>query len=189
MTTAMAVVRIQPLHYGHALLFNHMIGNFQNVIVGIGSVNAPRDFRNPFSYEDRKQMIRNIYGGRIKIIQLEDIGTEQHTDQWCDYVLDRVEALKLPKPNVYVTGSNADAEWYKGRFPHVREFTLDEPFVPANPDDEDKAIHIINRYKNTIPSATEIRTLICNRGTWKQWVPSINHRLIDEQYPKELFVR
>lgn len=52
------VGRFQPFHLGHQAVIDLALQRAKNVLVLVGSANAPRSPRNPFSYDERKQMIR-----------------------------------------------------------------------------------------------------------------------------------
>ena len=158
----LAVMRTQPLHYGHCLIIDQMIKDNDEVIIAIGSCNQEVSDKNPFSFEERKTMLRKVYGSRIKIVGVDDIGDEENENSWCDHVLDTIQKYNLPAPTDYYSGSDFDAKWYRGRF--------------------DK-IHIVNRDENNFISATEIREMIkANNQEWKNYIPRINQRLIMEKF-------
>lgn len=161
------VCRIQPLHLGHTRLINKMIEDYSTVIIGVGSSDKEVSLHNPWTFEQRKSMLRQVYGSRIKIIQLADLGAEENSNSWCDYVLEKIEKLKLPKPTDYFTGSKADSTWYKGRF--------------------GDRVHIMERTESNFISGTDIRRLIqTGNDDWKNYVPRVNHRMIEETFPDNL---
>ena len=51
--------RFQPFHVGHEEVLSRALGLADNVIVLVGSSNQPRTIKNPFTFEERKQMILN----------------------------------------------------------------------------------------------------------------------------------
>lgn len=166
-TTSLAVMRLQPLHRGHCRLINRMIQDFEVVIVGIGSADKSRTSHNPFTIEERIEMVRNVFGKRVKIVPLEDIGLVDITDEWCDYVLHKIESVGLPRPTDYFCGSKADSLWYKYHF-------------------DGDHIHIRDRSSHNVPPATEIRTAIQLRDdSWKEFVPVLNHEIVEQNYPEK----
>lgn len=199
----LAVVRAEPFG-GHGKLVNEMIWNNETVIIALGSAGAPITKRNPWNIETRQKMIRNVYGDRVKIIPLPDIGADQASNEWVDFVLSKIKKVGLPSPTRYYTGSEADAIWYQDRFYH-RDLSYWKPGVAYNntkiPEkgpngnfytggDILRELLIIDRYQFNIPSATEIRTMIETRSDrWKQWVPEVNHELVESTYPDEFRVR
>lgn len=187
--TAIAVMRIQPLHKGHTFIINKMCEDFKNVIVCVGSTNVS-DKWNPWSFEVRKEMLKNIYGDRIKIVQLADIGTQEGSTDWVDYVIDKVHKLGLPDPTDYFTGSEADARWYSKRFSltgGMGDFAI--PGQLPSAIQMSRVLHIVDRSQNNVPPATDLRTFLelADNG-WKPWIPEVNHDLVLDNYPKEFII-
>lgn len=180
MRIAIAVGRFQPLHYGHCGLINKMIMDNEIAIVGVGSAQLSKEERNPWSVNDRIQMIKNVYGDRIKLVPVQDLGSDITTDDWGLYILDKVKKLGLPDPNdprniyTYHSGSEADAAWYKGVFN----------------DQYNLRLKILERSNTPYLSASEIRTLLQLRDPkWKNWVPAVNWDLIENGYPDKFYVK
>lgn len=53
--------RFQPLHKGHQEVIERARKLAKQVLVLVGSANAPRSVRNPFTYEERAKLITDIY--------------------------------------------------------------------------------------------------------------------------------
>ncbi len=111
--TALAVMRLQPLHEGHRILIDAMFARCDRVIIGIGSTQESGTGRNPYSYEERKAMVEAAYGKRddLTILPLVDIGA-QSRQEWVDYLMEELKKRGLPCPTHYFSGSEADADWY-----------------------------------------------------------------------------
>lgn len=181
----LAVVRLQPLHNGHCRIIDSMIRAHHTVILGIGSTQKNREKDNPWTFEERKKMVHNVYGDRVKIIQLKDLGTTEKTNDWVDYVLDKIRKVGLQEPTDYYTGSKADAVFYLGRF-KLDDDSKDEHIFKEN----SKRLHIIERTDTVIPSATELRTFIELRNDgWKEWVPRVNWEIVENNFPEEFRVK
>lgn len=56
--------RFQPFHLGHKHVIETALQMAKNVIVLIGSSNSSRNSRNPFTFEERKQMILDSFEGK-----------------------------------------------------------------------------------------------------------------------------
>ncbi len=186
-----AVMRIQPLSDGHRGALNRIAGECETAIIAIGSTQAPMDIYNPWSFEQRKEMVRNVYGDRFKIVPVTDLGTDSTTTDWCEYVLGKLEKLGLPAPTDYYTGSVADAIWYRKHFFTPEEIKaklkLDGREYEVNSMDVYPRLHILNRETTIYPPATDIRTFLrLKSDEWKQWVPRVNHKLVESTFPKEL---
>ncbi len=50
--------RFQPFHYGHAKVIEHALGLAEKVIVLVGSANTARSFYNPFTWQERREVIQ-----------------------------------------------------------------------------------------------------------------------------------
>lgn len=196
----LAVMRIQPLHKGHTRIINKMIEDYKTVILAIGSTQKSRERWDPWTFEERKQMVRNVYGDRLKIVQLQDLGTSENTDAWVEYVLDKIQKLGMAPPTDYYTGSQADARWYKNRFfmEGVSEWDSSDPFSSKMRefnaryyiDGFLREVHIVDRAKNPVPPATDLRTFMELRSDdWKPWVPAVNWELIEATFPEEFKVK
>lgn len=54
----LAVMRAQPLHIGHEKVIRDMLAKCGKVTIILGSIQEQGTARNPFSYTERKQMIK-----------------------------------------------------------------------------------------------------------------------------------
>ena len=61
-------------------------------------------------------MLRNVFGDRIHIIELNDLGTDPNTSDWIMYVIDKCKIQGIPAPNRYYSGCLKDAIWYRTYF-------------------------------------------------------------------------
>jgi cytidyltransferase-like protein len=187
-------MRTQPLHKGHCWIIGEMLQEAETVIVGLGSADKAASRSNPFTVDLRIEQIKNVFGKRVKCIPFNDLGATPDKSDWIDYILQKIENLGLPSPTDYYTGSRADAIWYSQRFysPLTSKDTWDVGLKSfrTGPDYETiRHLHIMDRDSNSFPSATELRAFIELRSDeWKQYVPAVNHKLIEENYPTEFLV-
>lgn len=174
MRVGLAVMRLQPLHKGHCrFVLNPMIEMCETAIVGLGSAQESGTRENPFTVEQRIQMIRNVYGERIKIVPLHDLNSVKGTNEWVEYVVSRLTKLGLPEPTDYFSGSLADAAWYYSWFDKRN----------------DKYVHIADRATNEYFSGSEIRALLSfQRYAWLSHVPGVNVNLIEQGFPPDLMI-
>ena len=190
----LAIMRTQPIHEGHTRIVQRMINNHDVVILGCGSANKPVSIQNPFPVEVRMEMWDRIYGLRVKLVPLADLGATKDTNEWCDYVLKKVRGVGLPDPTDYYTGSPADAIWYRGRFfnKECGSPADDQPddFIQRYmPNNVFRQLHLEERTHNYIPSATELRQFMVTRDDgWKRWVPAVIHDLVEKHFPEEFKV-
>lgn len=183
------VARIQMLHDGHCEHLDRMIRSCETAILGLGSTGLHSTLTDPWTQVQRQEMVRNVYGNRIRIVPLQDLGSDQTSTSWCDYVLEKVEAMGLPPVTDYFSGSEADAQWYTGRFwdgtgPKTSNF-----YTADDASSQVRYLHIIDREQNIYPSATELRVFLQTRSEkWKKWVPAVNHDLVESTYPEHFKV-
>ena len=69
--------RFQPFHKGHLAAVNFGLAQVENLWIGIGSSNKQNEKRNPFSADERKEMISSSLdkstSSRIQIFYIPDV--------------------------------------------------------------------------------------------------------------------
>jgi nicotinamide-nucleotide adenylyltransferase len=186
--TIMGAFRINPLHKGHGWLISQLVEDFDNVIVCIGSTQEYGTIRNPFPFELRKLMLKNVYGDRIKIVPLTDIGLNKPSYEWTEYILDKLLKLNMPSPTHCAIGSAVDSVWYNHHFyDGIHDNILTNTVINNEP--VKRKLVVFDRNTNNWISGTDIRMLIQHRDErWKEYVPAVNHQLIEENFPKNLLI-
>ena len=85
---ALFIGRFQPFHNGHLEVIKNISKQYSEIIIGIGSSQYIDTLENPFSSDERKQMIKgslNKIGiNNYKIIIIPDIN---NPPKWVDHVL------------------------------------------------------------------------------------------------------
>ena len=148
------VGRFQTFHNGHKDLIDRAVKLCGEVGVFIGSSQESGTFTNPFTYEMREHILRRVYGKRIKIFPLPDIGAG-NTSVWGEYVLKNVEERFGRRPDLLVSGKEARrVDWFDG----VKGLSIAELYIP-------KSIDI---------SATQMRRFLVDGdfGSWKEFTPA-----------------
>lgn len=137
----MVLGRFQGIHKGHQALIEKALENCRRVLVFVGSSDKSGTVRDPFTYEFRERMLRDLYGEKVTISPLPDIGVGD-VGFWGEYLL---------RMSAEVLGEQADAivcgneEKYKLWFP-------DKP-----------SLALIHLDRNDIPMcATQLREYILN---------------------------
>ncbi len=142
------VGRFQLFHAGHRMMIDTALSVCERVGVLVGSANESGTNKNPFSYETRRDMLRLVYGDRIEIAPLDDIGVG-NCAAWGEYVLDNAEKYFGALPDVAVSGKEARrVSWLEGE----RGEKIAEIYVP-------KTVEI---------SASRMRELLA-RGEREEW--------------------
>lgn len=105
------VGRFQTFHNGHKYMIDRACAVCDRVGVFVGSSQESRTFKNPFTFEMRRDMLRLVCGDSIEIHPLPDIGVG-NTSKWGDYVLDTAQERFGRLPDLLVSGRETRrAEW------------------------------------------------------------------------------
>jgi len=136
------VGRLNPMHLGHEAVIAKMLEQFgtENSLLVLGSSTASFSQRHFFSFEERKEFVRNIFP-ELEIIGLPDFPTDK---QWLSE-LDKIFLAKGfdPREIVFFGGSREDLAYF---------FKTD------------KMCQIFDRFNGTTPiiSATQVRKLLAS---------------------------
>lgn len=146
------VGRFQTLHAGHQQMIETALSLCARVGIFVGSSQESGTRKNPFPYELRRKMLENLFGDRISIYPLPDIGVG-NTAAWGDYVLENVKARFGRLPDLLVSGKEARRlDW----FDSVAGVRIAELYIP-------KTIEI---------SASRMREFLLrdDRASWEHYV-------------------
>lgn len=103
--------RFQMLHKGHEYIIEKAIDLCDEVLVLIGSSDKSKTIENPFDYQTREVMLKTVYGDKIKVAPLPDLGVG-NVPAWGEYVLEN--AIKLNGfPNCIIYGDESKCDtWF-----------------------------------------------------------------------------
>lgn len=85
MRVSFIVGRMQPLHDGHVHIINEAISIADRTIVLIGSSNEYRTTRNPFTFEERSDLVYSVFSDKVTCLPLIDIHSNK---SWIEAVED-----------------------------------------------------------------------------------------------------
>ena len=68
------VGRFQTFHTGHEYMLGKATELCDTVGVLVGSAQESGTLKNPFDYETRERILKTVFGDRIKVYPLADIG-------------------------------------------------------------------------------------------------------------------
>jgi len=152
--------RFQPFHLGHldAVLFG--LSRVENLFICIGSSNKSNERRNPFSAEERREMItlsiEPSITDRIKIFDIPDVGDHE---KWT-FEIDKT----VPKYDVVFTNDEFTRTLFEKR--------------------EISVISVILKDREKF-SGTNIRNLITEDKNWRDLVPQGTRNVLDSINAKE----
>lgn len=108
------VGRFQPLHLGHMDMIDRAAELCDDVLVFVGSSQESGTGNNPFTYELRKEMLEAVYGNRICVRPLPDVGLGNNS-AWGRHVLGSAEACMGQAPDLFVSGTETRRRsWFSG---------------------------------------------------------------------------
>ena len=156
------VGRFQALHTGHEQMIHTALALCDRVGIFVGSSQESGTANNPFSYETREGLLRLLFGNRVDIFPLPDIGVGNNA-AWGEYVLENVQQQYHRAPDLLVSGKETRRiSWFDG----IGGLRISELYIP-------KTIDI---------SATEMRQFFL-RDDFESWKKHTNPRLWSK-YPE-----
>ena len=147
--------RFQPFHLGHldAVLFG--LARTENLFIGIGSSNKFNEKKNPFSTEERREMIVSSIEpsmiDQIKIFDIPDVGDHE---KWT-FEIDKI----VPKYDVVFTNDDFTKTLFEKRQINIIQVVL---------KDREKF------------SGTNVRELITDDKNWQDLVPRGTRKVLDK---------
>jgi len=139
--------RFQPFHLGHLNALRFALSKVDKLWIGLGSSNKPLQKNNPFSAEERKEMILSSIDESMKQnIQIYFIPDLENHIKW----IELIDSL-VPKFDIIFTNDELTKHLYSKRNVTV----LSIPFV-----------------KRDVLSGTNIRDMIISDQKWEELVPN-----------------
>ena len=102
---AFVIGRFQHFHAGHANLINEAAKYAKNVTVLVGSCNASRSIKNPYSWEERIEVIKAEFPN-VNVIPIYDYPYDDRL--WVSQIRDIISDI----PNSCIVGCNKDDSTY-----------------------------------------------------------------------------
>ncbi len=139
--------RFQPFHLGHLEAIKFALSNVEHLHVGIGSSNKSHEERNPFTADERKEMILSSIDDTIaKRLSIHFIPDVDDHSKWT-HLVDEI----IPEYDVVFSNDDFTHELYGKR---------------------GKSIISVDLKSRSNLSGTNIRNLILTDQNWKEFVPS-----------------
>jgi len=152
--------RFQPFHLGHLEALQFALSKVDKLWVGLGSSNKPVQKNNPFSAEERKQMILssidNTMKEKISIYFIPDL--DNHV-KW----IEKIDTI-VPKFDIIFSNDELTKRLYSKRSVQV----IAIPFLNRN-----------------VLSGTNIRDLIISDQKWDNLVPQGTRNFLKNTSAKE----
>ena len=119
--------RFQPFHLAHMQTIQIALKQSQNVILALGSAQNERNIKNPFTAEERQQMILSNFSPadqqRIKFVNVIDVYNDE---KWQKLVKSLVAEITQPTDRIGLIGHfKDDSSYYLKFFPEWEMVELD----------------------------------------------------------------
>jgi len=147
------VGRFQPFHLGHLAAINFALSKVENLWIGIGSSNKSNEKRNPFTADERKEMIISSIDDAVKKrVQIYYIPDVDDHEKWT-YSIDSI----VPKYDIVFSNDDFTQTLYQKRGIKV----MPVPF----------------KERENL-TGTKIRELIALGKNWKDLVPQGTKKML-----------
>lgn len=169
MSVYVYIGRFQIPHFGHESVMKHALEKGDKVLILIGSANTERSRKNPFSFEERYEMVNGVIGrlkeetGRnipVYILPLNDFESDQ---EW----VDEVKRLVPQQADTFITGcrkSGDESTFYLNLFPEWKQDFITE----------------VNVEGMDVISSTKIRNIFFSEGSMPDVISKTTQRFLDK---------
>jgi bifunctional NMN adenylyltransferase/nudix hydrolase len=117
--TLVLIGRFQPFHNAHLEIVKRATALCQKIVIVVGSARQPRTYKNPFTFEERAQMIRAATSGLSIQVSIEaNIDTIYNDQAWAVRVQSMVAKHTQQGERIAVIGHKKDeSSFYLDMFP------------------------------------------------------------------------
>lgn len=117
--TLVLIGRFQPFHNAHLEIVKRATALCTKLVIIVGSAKQPRTYKNPFTFEERSQMIRHATMGLSLQISIEpNIDTIYNDQAWAVRIQQAVALHTRPGDRVGIIGHKKDdSSFYLDMFP------------------------------------------------------------------------
>jgi nicotinamide-nucleotide adenylyltransferase len=149
---AIVVGRFQPLHFGHVSMIEYAASQCEYLTIGIGSCNRDGSIENPFTAEEREEMLKESLTLAIpyELKRIPDFGDN---NRWIAWIRENIRFDAL------LTNSQREREIFTDAGLKV----LPIPF-----------------FRRDEYSATEVRKRIIDAGDWRSLIPAGTIKVFEE---------
>lgn len=149
--------RFQPFHNAHLSIIKKSFDFVDYIIIGVGSSQYSRTKLNPFSYEERVDMIVSSLHGikKYMIMPIPDINDPPH---YVDYVVG-----KIPPFDVVFSNNQYTIDLFRKNFYF--------PIILITPEDD------------SIRGTAIREAYYKGDASWKQYVPKSTETIMSREYP------
>lgn len=126
---AVFVGRFQPFHKEHLRVVEHGLQIAEKVLVLVGSASSARNIKNPFTYEEREDFIREATPDNVLIDKVDDYFYSE--DTWLAAIQNQVERHAQNRPVVLIGSYKDSSSYYLNSFPQWSQSFIRSPEMDA----------------------------------------------------------
>lgn len=143
--------RFQPIHFGHVETIKSALTRSERVLIIVGSSENEISFRNPFTFDERVDLIKGtirelIPQDRHNDILIEGVADVNNDVKWKDSIVEIIRKHESNPSNVELTGVDKDHTTYYLKFFSEYPLVLAQHAV-INATDIRESVF----YHNTVP--------------------------------------
>ena len=155
--------RFQPFHLGHKEVVDRALSLSERVIMLVGGFGKPRSPRNPWTFEERRDMIRSVYGNDRRLI-IQPIKDFTYNDNlWLEQVQKTVTDLVLDNGTSF--NPNGMKDYRIGLIGCEKDHT--SYYVNLFPQWGNESVEFVNPI-----NATDVRnSLFCEIRDYEMYLP------------------
>ena len=107
--TLVLIGRFQPFHNAHLEIVRRATALTKELVIITGSANQPRTYKNPFTFEERAQMIKYATSGlSMRIYVEENVDTIYNDQAWAVRVQGIVSKYRILGTKTAIIGHKKD---------------------------------------------------------------------------------
>jgi bifunctional NMN adenylyltransferase/nudix hydrolase len=127
--------RFEPFHNGHLSLVKFALQNVEELIIILGSCNVAKSIKNPWSADERKEMILSCFGDSLRdsITFLEASDYLYNDNRWLTCIQQQVDEVTDGEEDIVLIGEQKDrSSFYLKMFPQWKHLdAMDTHFIPG----------------------------------------------------------
>lgn len=130
---AVFIGRFQPFHIGHKHVVDQALKVAERVIMVVGSTDAPRTPKNPFTYEERVKIIQSTVYQPSRVIFTDQPDHPYNDDRWLQSIQQKALTRSPAHPKIAIIGYNKDhSSRYLRMFPQWDLLEVQPAFKDLN---------------------------------------------------------
>lgn len=151
--------RFQPFHNGHKAVVEAALKQAKEVVVVVGSSFAARNIRNPFTFQERKAMIKAVFpDDRVKVVPVSDYPYDDN--KWMNAIQNVVDKAIPDAVDVGLIGHSKDStSYYLEIFPRWKNHVEVDDVGGINATDIREALFGVSEKQEYSPYKSKDNTM------------------------------